>query len=179
MLDRDIPQIEQMRMGVQYRFPVKLRGFTIHLRPLSTDEAGKVFCAVQDRLEQLPKESHRTQAMQQFFFSRETLQRASTSDPDKNDPQLTDLILGRFTTEELAYLLKEYNAGCDGCNPMLENMTEQDIKKLVDEVKKNLDGVAPLKDLQSRLIELSFLELVNLSMALLQATNATTEPTAK
>lgn len=168
-----LPQIEAMRLGVMYRFEVKLREWSIYLRPLSVSEVFGVLSTVANRMNAQPVHV-RSEMFQQLVFSQETLKRASTSDVDANDAQLTDMFLNRFSTEELAYLLKEYNAGCDGCNPSMEMLSAKQLNALVEMVKKNRPDETD-STLRSRLIERSFMDLVNLCQALLTKDDVPTD----
>jgi hypothetical protein len=49
-----IPQLDAMRMGVDYRFVVKARGFAMDARPLSVDETTDVTAETLAELSKVP-----------------------------------------------------------------------------------------------------------------------------
>lgn len=153
-----IDQIDAMRMGVNYRLPLKIRGFQMTVRPLAIQETLQVAATVQDELSKLPSNAQ-NRLSEHFILAKETLKLASTSDVGRNDPRITDLILTQMTNDELHYLFKQYVAACDRVNPALEMLTPSDIQTLVDDLKKNKDKT----DLELALIELSFSDLVSLA----------------
>lgn len=153
-------QLEKMRAGVDYRFSVSLRSFTVKLRPLSVSEMMEITSSVAQYISSLP-EAQRTRVVEHLYFSKMVLEKASTPEPDsKTAPALPDYILSQMSTEELEFLFKQYVSITDKCNPVLEDMPVDELKELVEEVKKN----------PSALIELSFLDLVNIARFLI--TNA-------
>lgn len=156
-----IPQIDAMRMGVDYRFAVTMRGFTILLRPLSMQESIEVTSKVAERIMMVP-ETMRHRLTEHTFLASETLVLASTSDVGAGDPKITELICQRMTPDELQAMFREYVAGCDRCNPALEKMTDADLRKLAEDLKKS-----PPSELPSQLIALSLLQLSNLVASLL------------
>lgn len=152
-----IEQLEQMRMGVDYRFPVQLRAFKVMLRPLSVSEMMECTSNTAQYISQI-SESQRTRVTEHLYFAKQILVKASTPEVDSNiQPELTDYLLSKMTNEEVQFLYKQYVAITDKCNPILEEMTIEEVKELVDEVKKN----------PSALIDLSFLDLVNIVRSLL------------
>ncbi len=158
-----IEQIDAMRQGVDYRFPVKLRGFSILLRPLSVGESIQVASRVKARMELAPPEMVHA-LTSNTYLAGETLVLASTADVDTNDPRLTELIVQRMTPDELQSLFKQYVAGCDRCNPALETMKVEEVRALADELKKNSPDPEALA---LQLTALSLLHLVNLTHFLL------------
>lgn len=156
MID-NIPQIDAMRMGVDYKFKVRLRGFEIFLRPLTSSENVQITSNVLKHMEGLPA-SARNPHTEADAHARETIKLASTTDVGKYDPQVTDPMLDRMTSDEIRFLLKEYVAVCDKVNPCLEKMKEEELKALVEDLKKN----------PSHLTELSFWETENVCRALIQ-----------
>jgi hypothetical protein len=143
--------LEAMRMGVNARFPVKLRSFEVALRPLTIAETVQIAGEVGEELARKPNIT-RNAITEHVIFSIKTLALASTSAPNKGDQKLTEYVLQSLTPDELHYLFKEYCAGNDKLNPSLEKLSVEKLNELVAFSKKN----------PSALIELSFLELVNL-----------------
>lgn len=152
-----IPELDAMRMGVDYRSNLKIRGLTIPVRPLACIEFVLIANDVATEMEDMP-ERQRTPFVEHLLVAKKSLQRASTPDPDsKVAPKLTDLVLDRMTAEEVEFAYKQYVAATERANPALEEMKAEEIQELAERVKKS----------PSELIELSFLQLVNLSRHLL------------
>jgi hypothetical protein len=149
--------LDLMRLGCDARFPVKLRGFEVSLRPLTIAETVQLAGEVGEELAKKPNIA-RNAITEHVIFSIKTLTMASTSAPEKGDQKLTEYVLQSLTPDELHYLFKEYCIGNDRLNPSLEKLSMDNLNELVALVKKN----------HSALIELSFLELVNLSRHLLE-----------
>lgn len=155
--------LDQMRMGIKARFPVRLRNFEAYLRPLTIAETIAITCETQEDLQSKPIGA-RNAITEHVIFSIKTLQAASMTTPDSKDPKLTTYMLQNLTPDELHFLMKEYCIGADRINPSFEKLSQERIEKLVQDAKKN----------SSVLIELSFLELVNVCQHLL-----TSSPTDK
>jgi hypothetical protein len=155
-LDR-IEQLDAMRMGTDYRFLVKIRGFEMYVRPLSISETIQVTASAQEKMSLLPPQS-RNVLTEHTILAKETLKLASTSDVGRDDIRITDLILDRMTNDEVHYLFKQYIAATDRVNPALELMKPDDVNNLVSEIKKN-----KTEDVVSALTELSFTQLVSLA----------------
>lgn len=149
-------QVELMRAGVNYRFPVRVRGFSVSLRPLSIQETLDVTSQVAQHIASVPP-SARNAMTEHVLFAQKTLERASTTDVDVNDPTLPEMVLSRLTPAELDLLFKEWVAGSDRCNPALEALPDEEVRALVEHVKKK----------PSDLIELSFLQLASVCRSIL------------
>jgi hypothetical protein len=154
-IDR-IDQIDAMRMGVDYRFPIKIRNFTILLRPLAVMETVQVASDVQEALNGLPK-SMINQITEHTVLAKKTLIQASTTDFDVKDPKISDYVLDRMTNDEIHYAFKQYVAGCDRVNPALEKMDKKELEEIVALLKKSQEPERSLA-----LTELSFSHLVSL-----------------
>lgn len=155
-LDR-IEQLDAMRMGTDYRFLVKIRGFEMYVRPLSISETIQVTANTQEKLSMLPAQS-RNVLTEHTILAKETLKLASTSDVGRDDIKITDLILDRMTNDEVHFLFKQYIAATDRVNPALELMKSEDVNNLVSDLKKN-----KREDLASALTELSLSQLVSMA----------------
>lgn len=152
-----IEQLDAMRRGVDYRLEIKVRGFSMMVRPLTVDEVMQVAATVQEKMTMIP-DSAKNALTENVLLAKETLKLASTSDIGTNDPKITDYILGRMTTDELQCLHKQYVGICDKVNPMLEEMAAAELQALIDALKKS-----PLQ-----LTELSFMEMANVCRHLIQ-----------
>jgi hypothetical protein len=148
--------LEQMRMGTQARFLIKMRKFEIMLRPLTVFETVSITGEVNEELSRRP-DIARNAITEHVIFSIKSLEKASTSAPNRGDPKLTAAVLQDLSPDELAFLFKEYCAGVDRINPSMETISMERVNELVELAKKN----------NSVLIELSFLELVNVCRVLL------------
>lgn len=159
----DIPQLNEMRLGVDYFFTVTLRRFKLRVRPLSISENVQVVGNVSETLARVP-ENLRSRLTENSLIAKETLKLASTSDVGANDAQITDLVMDHMTPDELQVLFKQYVAHCDRVNPELEKMDPADLDALIDALKKS----APDPEvLALRLTELSVSQLHNLALSLL------------
>lgn len=147
--------LELMRLGVDARFTVKLRGFAIPLRPLSVAETNQVVCEVAAEISTVPDHA-RNRLIENTIYAKKTLIRASGDDMG-NGQKLTDLVLSRMMPSELEFLLKEYIAGCDRVSPSLETLPEDELRAMVAKVKKT----------PSTVIDLSFYQLANVCRFLL------------
>lgn len=160
-MEKDLlPQVEKMRMGVDYTFPVRLREFHVNLRPLSNAELMEAQAAAALTLRQM-QEHRRTRITEDNELAKEYLERAS-SPFGTYAPVLSKPMLEQMTTEEVMFFYKEWLAVCDRVNPLLEKMPTEKLQELVDAVKKN-----PTADLHYQLTELSFGQLASLAFYLL------------
>lgn len=159
-----IEQIDQMRAGVDYSFPIVVRGFELMVRPLAIVETVRVAQKVAEAMKSIP-ESARNRLTEHTYLAKETIILASTSDVGVSDARITDLILDRMTPDELSFLFKQYVGVCDRANPALELMEPAELKGLVEELKKKA-AEAP-EELGLQLIELSQSQLLNVATSLL------------
>ena len=127
--------IDAMREGVDYVGLIKVRGFETRVRPLSSYEQMQIFTEVAEDFSVMP-EKQRTNAMESFLLAKKTLMKATTSDVGENDSRLNEQILNRMTMNEIISLHKEYCAMEDRVNPILEEMTNEQLQALVDYLKK-------------------------------------------
>lgn len=157
-----IAELDAMRMGVDYRFQVRIRSYSVSLRPLSIIETIQVTERVAELIDSKPERA-RTRIMEHTLLAKETLKQASTLDVDsKEHPKLTDYILDRMTADELDAMFKEYVAICDRVNPVLEEIEPLRLNMIVEDLRKKKGD-----RLDSVLIELSRWELVNICRSLL------------
>ncbi len=155
-------QLLAMRAGSSYRIPVKLREFTVHLRPLTIDESNEVEAEVRAQLKALPEDAQHS-LKEHTIRAKETLWRSSSSSPGVQDCKLTPKVLGLMTNDELQALFKQYISVCDKVNPMLEEMPKERLDAILEHLKKN----TPPQEVRSQLIGLSFSDLVSVAGALL------------
>lgn len=150
-----------MRMGIDYRFPVAVRGFSVTLRPLTMSETLTLANKVSERWVNTPVQQ-RTQLEEHTIIAQETLRLASTSDIGKEDGQITQAILDRMTQDELHYLYRQYVLGTERVNPALEMLKDEELADIVEALKKT-----PPEQVGSALIELSFSQLASIARFLL------------
>lgn len=149
----ELKQVEAMRMGVDYSFPVTFpppRTFSVILRPLSNSEMMKSYSAVGEQLARMPKFAQ-TKLQEDNFLAREFL-KTSSSPFGEYRPSITDPMLDEMTTDEIMFLYNEWLAIVSKVNPNLEQMPKERLDELVAAVKKN-------PTLASTLTELSFWQL--------------------
>jgi len=144
-------QIEAMRMGVEYRYPIRLRAFTVMVRPLTCGETDAITAEVNEFIKMAP-EKDRSELTVTKLMAKKYLERCTTSAPGATDPQLTEAILNECTNAELNYLYKQYMDVEEKVNPSVDAMSKEEINELVESVKKNLDSVTQLSI--SRLVNL-------------------------
>lgn len=155
-----IPQIDKMRMGVDYSFRITLRDFSCTVRPLANSEFTKAYAAVANHMRSVPEFS-RTKITEDNLLAREFLKMAS-AEFGVYPGALTDAVLDQMTNDEMMYLYKQWLDVCDKVNPMLETMPEEQLKALVEEVKKS-----PPSDLAFQLTELRFGQIRSILLYLL------------
>lgn len=153
---RDIPQLEAMRLGVFYRQPISIRGFSLSVRPLTHMEMVGCTQNVAEKISRMPM-AFQNAVAEHSMLCKEILVLASTSDVGANDPMITEYILDRMTNEELEFLFKQYVSICDKCNPALDSLPKEELERLVAEVKKKPDQAT----------QLSFTQLVSIVRSLL------------
>lgn len=130
----ELPQLEAMRAGVDYSWRIKCRKQEFTVRPLTAMEIIKIAEEVQDELELLP-ENRRLGVRASLMSAAKTLEVAST--PPGGVPTLTVAMTSQMTPAEVSHLHDQYVAGCARVNPSLEMLTVEQVKAMVDEVKKN------------------------------------------
>lgn len=145
--------LTKMRLGVSWRWPIRIREFEVMVRPLSMSETVEVMSRVAAEMKRAP-DLYKNRVQEHSLLAKEQLILATTSQPGANDYRLTHAVLGEFTPDEIIALYKEYVAVTAKCDPSLESMPVEDLKKLVSELKKT-----SREELDSLLTELSFSQL--------------------
>lgn len=152
-----IEDLEKLRLGVDYSFLVRIRDFSVRLRPLSISETMEVAAEVVDRYGRLPKNMQNSLS-ENMILAKGNLTRASRPyQGSATEPTLTEYLLDRMTPDELQLLHKEWVAGCDKVNPSLETMPIEKLDAVIQELKKN----------PSLVTELSFTQLANVCQRLI------------
>ena len=135
--------LDALRMGVEYSFSVTVRGLTIPFRPLSITEEVNVRNEVLAEMAMLkPHEQHALSEASRLSIK--TLELASTKEPGKEAPRLTGYTLSKMTSDELRAVYNAYGDACDRLNPRIEKMSQEQIKALIDEAKKNASTLTQL-----------------------------------
>jgi len=156
----EFPNLALIRQGVDYRFKVKLRAKELEMRPLSVSEEDQITQEVVTEMARLP-EIQRTSLRQSLLLSIKKLEKAQTSAPGEYDPEIFAAELNQLTPGEIEFIFKEWNAGNDKLNPILDKMPVKDVELWVEGLKKNSS------DREMTLIGLSFFQLVNICHHLL------------
>ena len=143
-----IEQIEKMRMGAEYSFPVKCRGLRMFLRPLTINEHNHV---MSETTRILSKSGMATNApTEHSTYVSILLEMASTSAPGKTDPQITDVIVGRMTPDEIQFVYDQWLEGCKRCDPSLETMKPEELNAIVESIKKKEKTLTELSSWETR-----------------------------
>lgn len=151
MRTSDFPDLEAMRQGVDYRFPVACRGKTWHLRPLSSLEIIQAASETADRLSKLP-EGQQIGTTASLLNAMHQLEKASSEDVG-HPGVLSVAMMERMTPDEVNHLWKQYVRITDKVNPDLESVPSDELERIVEDLKKNSDQASLLTDLSiSRLI---------------------------
>jgi hypothetical protein len=164
-----LDQLEAMRMGTEYRFPIQIREFRLAARPLTMSETLQIAAEVQEIMSKLPQNA-KNALTEHTLLAKETIKLASTSDYGANDPKITDYILDRMTPDEITHLFKQYVTGCDKVNPNLELIPADEIRGLVESIKRPYEEKKTAEASQEvglQLIELSFSQLVSVCRLLI------------
>lgn len=164
-----LPELEAMRHGVTYFFEVKLRQFSVKLRPVSNSEMMECYSSVTQYINNIPA-AKRTKMDEDNALAREILKKACCEMDSDKPGKFTDPVLNAMNNDEILYFYGEWRAVCDRVNPQLEQLPIEVIRSTVNELKKN-----PPTDLDSQLIELSFGQLVNLARYLLTSADLQTD----
>lgn len=135
--------LEKMRQGIDFGGKITIRGFTVHLRPLSISEQNKVTEEAIEELENGPA-GKRTSQNEASILAAKTLMLASTSDIDQTDYKITEKVIGRMTPAELEYFHKQYLDVCEAANPAIEKLSDEELDALVEAVKKNPSALQQL-----------------------------------
>jgi hypothetical protein len=154
MKAKDSPQLDLMRYGVEYSFPISCRRLTVQVRPLTNLEIIQATSMAAEAFQKLPP-------MQQISVTSSLLsamhQLEKASAPDINEtPTLPMSVMQMMTPEEINHLWKQYVRVTDVVNPSFEFMSTDEFNKLVDDLKKSSDQLSQLTDLSiSNLIGLA------------------------
>lgn len=145
--------LSAMRSGVAFRFPVRIRDFSMHLRPLSMQETLEVHQFVAEEMSRMPA-SARTKVMEHSLLAKQTIIVASTSQPGSEDPKMTHLEMKHWLPDEIHAVYKEYSAIVEKVNPSPDDIDPEQMEGLIELVKKS-----PREELDYHLTALSFWQL--------------------
>jgi hypothetical protein len=159
-LAKRFDNIDRMRQGTAQRFPVNMRGYNGTFRPLSIYETNVVASETIAEMASKPK-SQQNDLMENSILSMKILEKATTSDVNKTDPQLTFMELQQLSPKEIEFLYGEYVAACEKLDPKLEKMDPKEVQVLVEEAKKKEAGLG------SALMTYSFSQVWNIALYLL------------
>jgi hypothetical protein len=156
----EYPNLALIRQGIEYRFIIKLRGASFVMRPLSIMEEDLITQEVIDAMKDLDQ-PNKTSIRESSLMCVKKLARGNTSDFGKNDGKIHEIELQKLTAGELDNLFKQYVAGCDKLNPLVDEFSKDQVLEWISILKKNT------KDLGMTLTELSFFQLAALCQHLL------------
>lgn len=162
MKSSDFPDLQAMRQGIEFVFPVTCRGRTWKLRPLASLEIIQSASETADALSKLP-DSQQSQVTASLLNASHQLIKASSSDLGATDATLTQQLLERMTPDEINSIWKQYVRITDRVNPDLEEMPAERLLQLVEDLKKNSEN-------DSRLTDLPISHLIAVCRHLLQVT---------
>lgn len=145
--------LTKMRLGVEWRWPIRIRGFEVMVRPLSMAETIEVMSRVAAELKRSP-DLYKNRVHEHALLAKEHLILATTSQPGAGDYKLTHPVLNDFTPDEIVALYKEYVTITEKCDPSIESLPADELKRMVADLKKT-----SREELDSLLTALSFLQL--------------------
>lgn len=145
--------LTKMRLGVEWRWPIRIRGFEVLVRPLSMAETIEVMSRVGAELKRSP-DLYRNRVHEHALLAKEHLIQATTSQPGANDWRLTHPLLNDFTPDEIIALYKDYVSVTEKCDPSIESIPADEVKRMVSDLKKS----SP-EEQDSQLTALSFWQL--------------------
>lgn len=163
MKQKDFKQLDLMRQGVDYSFEIACRQFKVRVRPLTCLEIIQATSAAAEAYEKLPQ-AQRISVTASLLNAMHQLECASAGDVGE-EPQLTLAHLQMMSPDEINHLWKQYVRVTDRVNPSLEEMTKEELDKLVEALKKSSDPA-------SILIDLSISNLIALCLRLREAVPA-------
>jgi hypothetical protein len=153
--------LNALRQGIDYKFPVSLRGTKYTLRPLSINEEDRITREVLREMHEIPQHE-RSSMSESIRMIVKKLEAASTSDVGKSDYTLPVGTTERWTPKEIDYVFKEWMTECDKANPRPEKLTGEQIHDAVSVLKKSTAKAETI------MIELSFFQLVDICQHLIQ-----------
>jgi hypothetical protein len=132
----DLPELEAMREGVAYNFPVQIRKWKVNLRPLTVGETMQINNEVLADLQQIAP-TMRHQINESYLLAKYMLKKASAPPPPSTVlGPITDALLDGMTVDEVLFAYKQYLEGVERVNPRYEEMTQETLVALVDSIKK-------------------------------------------
>ena len=155
--------LTKMRMGVDWRWPIRIREFEVTVRPLSMSETIEVMSRVASEMKRQP-EIYKNRVHEHALLAKEHLILATTSQPNAGDFRLSHAVLNDFSPDELIALYKEYVAVTEKCDPSIESISADELRGMVATLKKT----SP-EELDSRLTELSFWQLKAVASFMIRA----------
>lgn len=163
-----VMDVSCLRQGIDYRFPVSLRGKKYILRPLSIIEEDRMAREVRSEMHAMP-ECERNSMSESIRMSTKKLEIASTSGVNKNDPTLPVAETENWLPADIDYVFKMWSTECEKANPSPEHMQPEEISRVVDALKKSTGKVETI------MTGLSFYQLVDISAYLLTQEKSQTD----
>lgn len=145
MKTADFPQLALMRAGIEFRFEISVRQFKVKVRPLTNLEIIQATGDAAAAYEKTP-EHQRSSITLSLLHAMYQLERASA--PDIGEPgEISLALLQHMNNEEVNTLWKQYVRVCDKVNPSFEKIGLEEVDRMVEDLKKNLDPLSQLTDL--------------------------------
>ena len=153
----DLPELELMRQGVQYKFSLKIRNWSVPVRPVTVGEHMSINNEVINDMAGLSP-LMRSTLNESYMLAKSMLKKASAEPPPSTRlGPITDLLLDSMTIDEVLFLYTQYEAGVAKVNPKFELLSNDDVQELISKVKKK----------ESALTDCSFSQLVSMVHSLL------------
>lgn len=156
--DLGLQDLDKMRMGIEYKFKVQIRGYNVELRPIEVGEQMEINREVMEWSANTPP-ALRNAMDENFMLAKKILEKASMTDPERKViGPIAEFLLQKMTVDEMMFMYRQYLDGVARVNPALEEMTAEQLKEIAEEVKKSPE----------RLTDLSSWQLLNLARHLIQ-----------
>lgn len=137
--------LNALRMGVDHTFTIKVRQLELQVRALSIRERVAIVNDVTHEMSKKPV-TEQNSLVESTLLAMRTLELATTPEPNsKVAPRLPAALMERMTSDELAALYSAYQAACDILDPALEQLSEEQLERLVEESKKNHSALIGLQ----------------------------------
>lgn len=149
--------LRKMRAGVSMEFEISAREFKVMVRPLSANE----MIGIAKSVSRLMMENGKKPIEESVANAAYILEKAATPIGEKVS-RLPAAVIELMLPDEIDHLYGQWLAGVEKLNPSIEDMPLDQVRALVEEVKKSPLGIA------SALNSLSFRALVNISRHLIQ-----------
>lgn len=146
--------LAKMRAGTKQHHEVRMRDLVIPVRILSIDEVNMIR---RESVAEAQKTPNGDDIDKNVAIQKKTLMKASSIN---GKPFLGDKILSLMSVDEINYLYEEYIKAMDDVNPVVDRMTDEQLRFLIDAIKKNSVSARDLSLLQLRAVFSMFQDLI-------------------